>query len=304
MSFKSTWHLGKRLISDKPSSFQNRVSLQQYVLDPVKLIAIPITTRKVFLYHKHSSEILNVRSNIVKYETKLIGKASKIWTNLENSPRQFNRKLAGSINSLLDKAPWTEDSLNSIPSENYILKTVMENQEERTLTVDEWLKDAENLDIRPIYLYYPESVYSKAIVRQQLEALWTEGLHYHKKYTWLSILGIPLTLPLVLIPVMPNVPGFYLLYRAYRNYKAYCGAKHLKSLVENKNHKLIFANLPQYSDILKGQATATNPDAKGEEQLVLNEKDLDRILDTLEIHETRSFLRKAISQERQRLEEH
>ncbi|KAM3159537.1 hypothetical protein ACU8KH_05622 [Lachancea thermotolerans] len=288
--------LGKRLLSQGLPP--QRATVQKYVLDPVKLIAIPITNKRIFLYHKHSSEILNMNSRIVRYETKITEKARKIWSKLEKSPREINQKLVRMVNSQLDKTPWTEDSLNTVPSEGYILKTVMENQESRNLTYQEWFKNVDKLDVRPVCMYYPQSVMSERAVREQLKSLWDHGLNYHKKQMWLSILGLPLTLPVVLVPVVPNVPGFYLLYRAYRNFKAFCGAKHLKSLVENKSHKLVFTDLPQFSDILRSETEIP------EEHLVLNEKNLERVLDTLQIHELRAPLEKAVLQERKRLDGH
>lgn len=233
----------------------------------------------------------------MKYEAKIINKAGEIWGKMEKSPRKYSQQIVQGINKLLDQTPWSEDSLNTVPSEGYILKTVLENQEERHLTYQEWLKDVDKVQVRPVHLYYPHSVLNEQAVREQLQALWEHGMEYHKKYTWLSILGMPLTLPLVLVPVLPNVPGFYLLYRAYRNFKAYCGARHLRSLVVNKSHKLVFTDLPQFSDIL-----ASTEKRSHEEHLVLDEKNLERVLDSLEIHEIRASLKKALLQERQRLE--
>ncbi|CEP62530.1 Mrx19p LALA0_S05e07690g [Lachancea lanzarotensis] len=302
------WQLSSRLSSRGFSSLPNGPSVQQYLKDPVKLIAIPITTHKAFVYHKHASNILNATSKVVKYETKLIGKVSQTWAKLEKSPRKLNRKIVEKVNVLLDKTAWTEDSLNTVPSENYLMKRVWENEKERLLTFEEWFKNADKLKLRPIHLYYPESVCSETQIRQQLQTLCEQGLQYHKKFAWLSLLGIPLTLPLVLIPVLPNVPGFYLLYRAYRNFKACNGAKRLESLVKHEGDTLVFTNLPQYSDILRaGPAGGSGDNTQSKssetpERVLLNEKDLDRILDTLEIHEIRSSVRKALQQETLRLQ--
>ncbi|SCU99156.1 LAFA_0G22320g1_1 [Lachancea sp. 'fantastica'] len=301
MDCKPMWHFGCRVSSRSFSSVQNGPSVQQYLKDPVKLIAIPITTHKVFVYHKHTSDILNVTSKVVKYETKLTNRVSQAWVKLEKSPRKLNRKIVEKINVLLDKTAWTEDSLNSVPSENYLMKRVWENEKERLLTFEEWFKNADKLKLRPIHLYYPGSVCSETQTRQQLQTLWKQGLEYHKKFTWLSILGIPLTLPLVLVPVVPNVPGFYLLYRAYRNFKAYNGAKRLRSLMKHEGDSLVYTNLPQYSEILRAGLSSSERD-QADERVLLDEKMLDRILDTLEIHEIRSSVRKALQQETSRLQ--
>lgn len=49
------------------------------------------------------------------------------------------------------------------------------------------------------------------------------------------LLLLPLTLPLAILPIMPNVPGFYLMYRAWCSYQALEGAKHRAYLTQTGN---------------------------------------------------------------------
>jgi hypothetical protein len=46
-----------------------------------------------------------------------------------------------------------------------------------------------------------------------------------------SIVGMPIVAPFAIVPVIPNIPFFYLLYRAFSHWKALSGAKHLEFLL-------------------------------------------------------------------------
>lgn len=296
-------YIGKRRhLSTGLQSIPNFSTSQQYVSDPIKIITIPVTTKKLFVYYKHKSELLNDRSLVVKYETKLVEKASNLWTKLQKSPKAYNKKVVAWVTSLLDKTPWTENSLNTIPSEGYILKRVKEKEEERTLTLKEYLKRPEQLTAKPVNIYYPKEFISEGLVKAELRQLWENGQKYHRKYALMSLAAIPFTLPLVLVPIVPNVPGFYLLYRVYRNFKANRGAKHLEALIESKAYNIKFLDLPDYSNLITSTMGNHNRvSLELPEQMVLTPKLLARLMDVLEIHEIAPDLEKAIRQESKRL---
>jgi len=42
---------------------------------------------------------------------------------------------------------------------------------------------------------------------------------------------MPIVAPFAIVPVIPNIPFFYLLYRAFSHWKALSGAKHLEFLL-------------------------------------------------------------------------
>lgn len=45
---------------------------------------------------------------------------------------------------------------------------------------------------------------------------------------------MPLSAPFILVPVIPNIPFFYLVFRAYSHWKALSGSKHLEFILQNK----------------------------------------------------------------------
>lgn len=52
-----------------------------------------------------------------------------------------------------------------------------------------------------------------------LERLSTERNAIHRKRLVWSLIGLPISVPFALVPVIPNLPFFYLAYRAFSHWK-------------------------------------------------------------------------------------
>ena len=59
------------------------VTVQQFLRDPVKIIVIPVTNNKVFIYHKHTADLLNEDSSVIRLERWVTKKAADIWGKFE-----------------------------------------------------------------------------------------------------------------------------------------------------------------------------------------------------------------------------
>ena len=66
-----------------------------------------------------------------------------------------------------------------------------------------------------------------------LRRMSAERQSLHKKRMWYSIAALPLTIPVGLLPIIPNIPFFYLVFRAYSHYRALAGSNHLTHLLNN-----------------------------------------------------------------------
>lgn len=55
--------------------------------------------------------------------------------------------------------------------------------------------------------------------------------HHRKRMIW-CILGMPLTIPFIVIPVIPNLPFFYLVWRAWSHWRAFQSSKYLSDLIQ------------------------------------------------------------------------
>src|SRR5690606_16879522 len=54
----------------------------------------------------------------------------------------------------------------------------------------------------------------------------------HKNRLIWSIVGMPVVAPFAIVPIIPNVPFFYLCFRAFCHYKAILGIRHIQHLLE------------------------------------------------------------------------
>lgn len=144
-------------------------------------------------------------------------------------------------NVALEKIPYDEYSLKSIPSKGSVLRKVqeLEKTESSHVSISKLEQIKHNVKtVHPIEVLYPSNVLTMTQSREILDRLATTGVNSHWKYFLLSLGVSPFTLPLGLLPVVPNLPGIYLLYRAWCNWKAWEGAKHLAYLV--KEDHLVF----------------------------------------------------------------
>ena len=64
-----------------------------------------------------------------------------------------------------------------------------------------------------------------------LQAHLAHRIPYHKSLLIRSLILLPLTLPVAALPIIPNLPGFYVAFRAYSHWKALQGARFLDTAI-------------------------------------------------------------------------
>ncbi|CAG8443633.1 2574_t:CDS:2 [Dentiscutata erythropus] len=131
------------------------------------------------------------------YLSKITDLATKKWDQLCHAERSsWKGRLYITGQQLLDKIDHQEYFLKSIPLKEEVVKS------EQVMTT--------------------------------LEQMLGQRIPYHRKYMIYSALCVPLTSTFTLIPVLPNIPLFYNLFRLYSHYKAFKGAQHLQLIIGNK----------------------------------------------------------------------
>lgn len=279
------------------------MTLGEYKQDPVKMIIIPVNQEKLFIYFKHDASLRNKDSRIQSTENWLVTKSAKLWKKLVESPKPYNQKIVKWVKKALDQIKWQEASFLTIPGESYILKRVLSKDlnkpkdgnfsREITITSSQYKNLQPRPKIKPLNVYYPlTKTWNPDSILKELQNLSKEGITNHRKKMLRDLSLIPLTLPIALVPLIPNIPGFYLVYRAYCNFKAYTGARHLdlllkKHIESKKSWSVQFRELKPYSDLLNQNIN----------NITLDEKTLDELLALLDIREMRSALIKSIKQE-------
>lgn len=305
----------------------------------IYVISIPITTSKSYIYCNHRPTTLSPKQLaniplIYKLENKLINLASKGWSKLTNSKQSINQKIVSSIKKLLDTIPYEENCLKSFPSKSTMIREINEessdftesnNNDSSQLQVHKIVQaQVDDLKIntdqlKPIPLYHPQ-FQNPSVILNQLYSFEEENKKKHKNQAILCAIGIPITLPFALVPILPNVPGFYLAYRLYCNIKALLGLQHLNYLLETKKGgDPEIANQATVSDTshiaFKGieglnqlylQHNNSNLlyesiEDEEKEIVIINEEIINQIVETFELNNLKEDLLKALKQETKRL---
>ncbi|KAJ2846062.1 hypothetical protein GGI22_006360, partial [Coemansia erecta] len=77
-------------------------------------------------------------------------------------------------------------------------------------------------------------------VLNDLRALAAAQEPYHARWLWYCCYLLPVSSLFTLVPVIPNFPFFYNLFRVYSHYKARHGAHHLQHLFDRGAFEVIF----------------------------------------------------------------
>lgn len=297
----------------------------------IYILSIPITNKHSYIHCNHKRGFVDaggrntllIMSKIEEKVTQIVGKG---WKKISSSENRLNRSITKLVTGLLDSIPYEENCLRSFPSKKHMVRYINEEymtddkpQGPNSIIQSQLEKlsvPAEQLD--PIPLYHP-TFQQPSIIVDQLRSFREHAYKIHLKRAIGCALGIPLTLPLILLPVVPNVPGIYLTYRLYCNVKALVGIKHLDYLILPSNgldqqtkqqkteknvdhHSLKHISLQQltiFDDVYRIPASQLSLHA--EEDLILSEEAVDRLCKAFDLPELRNDLIKAIKQEHYRI---
>ncbi|OBA24286.1 hypothetical protein METBIDRAFT_10437 [Metschnikowia bicuspidata var. bicuspidata NRRL YB-4993] len=287
-------------------------------LNSIFLLSIPITTHRSFIYCHHNAGLLNKDqlsrvSWLVKLEEKLVALAVKAWDKLVTSDLTINKKIVALVLRLLNSVPYNESCLRSFPSEEAMVRETNEHQSHglpRALMKAEI--DANNVSLehlKPIPVYHSK-IQDPAVLLKQMHQFKTDLVARHSKWAVICAIGIPISLPIALVPLAPNVPGFYLTYRLYCHIQALRGAKNLGFLLESETANsgetessvvssthLTFKHHPDLDHLF----ASAEVEGQEQEKLLLDSNTVDRIVETTGLVEIKEDLYRAFKQERGRL---
>lgn len=283
----------------------------------IYVIALPITTQKSYIYCHHKPSILapNHRNKfpiITKLENKALGLVHKGWHKLSSSKFIVNVKVTQFARKIVDSIHYEETSLRSFPSKASMIREIDQQETQELESTHNTLiqKQIDDLkipesQIKPIPLYHPQFMNANSIL-SQLYRFRDDSYSAHLKYTILCGLGIPLSLPFALVPIIPNIPGFYFAYRFYCNIKALLGIKHLEYLLQgfNNDDPSIGSNRLRFeaiNDIDKIYQQSPPPSTTKLETLVITADIIEDLTRHLNLPELKDGLTKALAQETRRL---
>lgn len=182
----------------------------------MRLFLLPISTRRSLIYCERMHEKL---ASDRTYLDRITNKANETWASWEKddkSWKNWKKTLTVYGNKALRRIPYEEWGLKTIPP-----LTARRRQAE--------LEGKEKVEV-----IFPGLFLREEKVPGILQQLATERQALHRKRMIWSIIGMPLSAPFMLVPVIPNIPFFYLVFRAYSHWKALSGSKHLEFILKNK----------------------------------------------------------------------
>ncbi|KAK3699712.1 hypothetical protein LTR37_016317 [Vermiconidia calcicola] len=178
----------------------------------MRLFLLPVSTRRTLIYCERVQQQFAPGEKPPLSE-RIIAKATETWAGWERAEKGWQKQLTVQGNRLFKRIPYEEWGLKTIPSAS-----------------KQRLEDADSGKLK-FECLYPRAFMKEERVPGILKALATERQGLHRKRMWNSIIGMPITIPFAAIPVIPNIPFFYLCFRAYSHYRALYGGKLLEHLM-------------------------------------------------------------------------
>ncbi|KAK4189257.1 mitochondrial K+-H+ exchange-related-domain-containing protein [Podospora australis] len=179
----------------------------------MRLYLLPISTRRTLLY---CQKLDLPAAQKETWGDWLQSKAARTWSGWEQKDGGWQKKVVEYGNYALRRIPYEEWGLKSVPPLSQRRRQVEIKGDERVEVV------------------YPKSLLAEAKVSKVLETLATEREGLHKQRLIWCLVGMPITAPIGLLPIVPNIPFFYLVYRAWSHWRAHSGGKHIQFLLKNQ----------------------------------------------------------------------
>ncbi|PYH98572.1 hypothetical protein BO71DRAFT_395167 [Aspergillus ellipticus CBS 707.79] len=258
----------------------------------MRLLVIPISTRQVLIYARPLGRDLSKERSLTD---KVTQKAAETWAKWEEADKGWKKHLVSWGNRVQQRIPYQEWGLKSIPSLN----------SQRRLDPSYGTKQVDVL--------FPGNAIRSERLRTMLRAIATERQDLHRKRMMWSFLAAPLTAPIGLIPIVPNIPFFYLVYRGWSHWRALNGSKHLEFLVEKDLLNLmshpglekLYAKRVSYAlehtQLDKPFAEMVENVEKSDDKLLLRMKDAKKLASILEAPDLALEAERAIVQVEEKL---
>ncbi|KAH8656170.1 mitochondrial K+-H+ exchange-related-domain-containing protein [Tricladium varicosporioides] len=243
----------------------------------MRLYLLPISTRRTLIYCQRLNVTTTTQQSWIDKGT---AKAASIWAGWEKKESGWQKKVVDYGNEALKRIPYEEWGLKSIPPLSARRK-------------EDELSGKEKVEV-----YFPKALVPERTVLDVLRKLGTERKSIHKTRMIWSFIGMPITAPVALVPLIPNIPFFYLVFRAWSHWRALSGSKHIEFLLENNLIKHapsqildeLYSSGKQHFDI------GSSKGSKDIEEMVLHKSNGKRIAEALKIPELDVELDRAVWQ--------
>jgi len=241
----------------------------------IRLLLLPISTRRTLIYSQRLKAVIAENQSWLDKGT---ARAANLWASWEKKESGWQRKVVDYGNQALKRIPYEEWGLKSIPP------------------LSSRRKENESAGKERVELIFPDILIPKENVLNVLRRLGTERQAIHKQRLVWSIVGMPLVAPFALVPVIPNLPFFYLVFRAWSHWRALTGSKHIEFLLDK--NLIAVQSSPILNELYKSgkRPFDINSLKDGTDTMVLHKSDGKRMAEALEIPELSVELDRAVWQ--------
>ncbi|KAF1992420.1 hypothetical protein K402DRAFT_443182 [Aulographum hederae CBS 113979] len=193
----------------------------------MRLFLLPISTRRSLIYCERRSVLspppppgAPPPSFFRRQIDSVPSRINKTWAEWERAEKGWQKKLTVYANQLFKRIPYEEWGLKSIPALTAKRKEELEKLANGSANAGGKGKGVE--------VVFPGRFMEKEKVLGTLETLATERQGLHRSRLYWSVAIAPLTAPFTIVPVIPNIPFFYVAYRGWSHWKALRGSQHLQ----------------------------------------------------------------------------
>ncbi|KAH7341002.1 mitochondrial K+-H+ exchange-related-domain-containing protein [Rhizoctonia solani] len=208
----------------------------------MKLFAFPLTASRDLSIRRsgHRHPLIYYYAQMPKRSTKsdeqptlrkrAQEKISQTWRNWGKAPGGWKLKVHTYGEKMVDRIDFEELALASIDTS---LGPKISQLGTHGSTGKELSEQQAKTHTVSIPLIYPPSFMSSVdpLVNLQEQLVLRSPLHRRKTWFWVGV--IPLTAPFMLIPVIPNLPFFFCVWRAWTHWKAHKASSYLLELSNN-----------------------------------------------------------------------
>ncbi len=153
----------------------------------MRLFLLPISTRRTLIYCQRLNQQL---SSELTYVDKITRKAAATWVKWEKSEKKWQKTITRYGNKAFKRIPFEEWGLKSIPPLSARRKT--EELEG---------KDGKGEGEGKVEVVFPGKYVREDRIGDILTRMGTERKGLHSKWMWWSIVGMPISAPVGLIPM-------------------------------------------------------------------------------------------------------